>query len=111
MLDFYTRHFDTVEINNTFYRLPPETAVKNWRDSTPRDFCFALKGSRFLTHMKKLKDPVPGIQKFMERADLLEKKLEPIVFQFRPGGNCTCRAWKNFWKRCRVPSLCVRTAQ
>jgi len=84
MLDFYTRHFDTVEINNSFYRLPSETAVQNWRDSTPPGFCFAMKGSRFLTHMKKLKDPVPGIQRFMERADLLGKKLGTIVFQLPP---------------------------
>jgi uncharacterized protein YecE (DUF72 family) len=84
MLDYYTRHFDTVELNNTFYRLPPDAAVENWRESTPRDFCFALKGSRFITHMKKLKDPAPGIEKFMERADLLQKKLGPIVFQLPP---------------------------
>jgi uncharacterized protein YecE (DUF72 family) len=84
MLDYYARHFDTVELNNTFYRLPPETAVENWRESTPSRFCFALKGSRFLTHMKKLKDPAPGIEKFMERADLLRNKLGPIVFQLPP---------------------------
>ena len=84
MLDYYTKQFDTVEINNSFYRLPPETAVENWRESTPRGFCFALKGSRYLTHMKKLKDPTPGIEKFMQRADLLEKKLGPIVFQLPP---------------------------
>jgi uncharacterized protein YecE (DUF72 family) len=84
MLDFYTRHFDTVEINNSFYRLPSETAVLNWRESTPGGFCFAMKGSRFLTHMKKLADPEPGIAKFMERADLLGTKLGPIIFQLPP---------------------------
>jgi uncharacterized protein YecE (DUF72 family) len=84
MLDYYAQNFRTVEINNSFYRLPPEKAVENWRESTPRDFCFAMKGSRYLTHMKKLKDPAPGIDKFIERADLLGKKLGPIVFQLPP---------------------------
>jgi uncharacterized protein YecE (DUF72 family) len=83
-LDVYTRHFRTVELNNSFYRLPPESAVETWRDSTPADFRFAMKGSRFLTHMKKLSDPAKGIQRFMERADLLGNKLGPIVFQLPP---------------------------
>jgi uncharacterized protein YecE (DUF72 family) len=84
MLDYYAQHFCTVEINNSFYRLPPESAVETWRDTTPAGFCFAMKGSRFLTHMKKLSDPETGIERFMERADLLGKKLGPIVFQLPP---------------------------
>jgi uncharacterized protein YecE (DUF72 family) len=83
-LDFYTAHFDTVELNNTFYRLPPPTAAGMWRDSTPPGFRFAVKGSRFLTHMKKLKDPEPGIAKFFERIDPLGPKLGPVVFQLPP---------------------------
>ena len=71
MLEYYVRSFDTVELNNSFYRLPPENALAVWRDSTPPGFCFAMKGSRFLTHMKKLNDPGTGIERFMERADLL----------------------------------------
>lgn len=84
MLEHYTAHFDTVEVNNTFYRLPTESALDAWRDSTPPRFCFALKGSRYLTHMKKLKDPEPGIEKFFERADRLGRKLGPVVFQLPP---------------------------
>lgn len=84
MLDFYTQHFHTVELNNTFYRLPQPNGLHNWRDSTPREFRFAMKGSRFLTHMKKLKDPATGIGRFFERADLLKQKLGPIVFQLPP---------------------------
>jgi uncharacterized protein YecE (DUF72 family) len=84
MLDYYAARFGTVELNNTFYRLPQEKALDNWRDCTPPDFLFAMKGSRFLTHMKKLKDPEPGIAKFFERADRLERKLGPIVFQLPP---------------------------
>jgi uncharacterized protein YecE (DUF72 family) len=84
MLDWYTQHFDTVELNNTFYRLPPETAAEQWRDATPPGFCFAAKGSRFLTHMKKLKDPEIGIGRFFERIMPLGRKLGPIVFQLPP---------------------------
>ncbi len=84
LLDYYSERFDTVEINNSFYRLPPETALTNWRDATPPDFCFAMKGSRFLTHMKKLKDAGQGLDRFFERADLLGPKLGPILFQLPP---------------------------
>lgn len=84
MLEFYTHRLLSVELNNTFYRLPTESAVDSWRDGTPDNFLFALKGSRFLTHMKKLKDPEPGIAKFFERADRLERKLGPIIFQLPP---------------------------
>ena len=84
MLDYYAARFQTVEINNTFYRLPVESAVAAWRQGTPKDFCFAVKGSRFLTHMKKLKDPEAGIAKFFERIGPLEEKLGPIVFQLPP---------------------------
>lgn len=84
MLPYYLGLFDTVEINNSFYRLPLESALAAWRDSTPPNFRFALKGSRFLTHMKKLKDPEPGLERFFQRADLLREKLGPILFQLPP---------------------------
>jgi uncharacterized protein YecE (DUF72 family) len=83
-LKFYAQHFDTVELNNTFYRLPPEGAPALWKKSTPRDFCFAAKGSRFLTHMKKLRDAEAGVEKFFEHIGGLGKKLGPIVFQLPP---------------------------
>jgi uncharacterized protein YecE (DUF72 family) len=84
MLEFYASRFDTVELNNTFYRLPVETGLESWRSTTPREFCFAVKGSRFLTHMKKLKDPETGIARFFERIDRLRPKLGPVVFQLPP---------------------------
>jgi uncharacterized protein YecE (DUF72 family) len=84
MLDFYARHFDTVELNNSFYRLPLETGLENWREGTPAGFCFAMKGSRYLTHLKKLKDAETGIERFFERADRLRPKLGPVVFQLPP---------------------------
>ncbi len=84
MLEYYARHFDTVELNNTFYRLPLETGLQNWREGTPTGFCFAMKGSRYLTHQKKLKDAETGIERFFERADQLRPKLGPVVFQLPP---------------------------
>jgi uncharacterized protein YecE (DUF72 family) len=84
MLRLYCQSFDTVELNTTFYRLPPEAGVLSWRDATPPNFLFAAKGSRFLTHMKKLKDPAPGLERYFERVDLLGEKLGPILFQLPP---------------------------
>jgi uncharacterized protein YecE (DUF72 family) len=87
MLAWYLRDFDTVELNNTFYRLPDESAFDVWRKSVPDDFIFAVKGSRFITHMIKLKDPNRGIVNFVPRAKRLGKKLGPILWQLPPGWN------------------------
>jgi len=84
MFQFYARHFDTVEINNSFYRLPTATTFDNWRESAPRNFCYAVKASRFITHMKKLKDPQSSSAKFFLVADRLNQKLGPILFQLPP---------------------------
>jgi uncharacterized protein YecE (DUF72 family) len=84
MFDFYAQHFDTVEINNSFYHLPSAKTFDNWRESSPPKFLFAVKGSRFITHMKKLKDPRPSSEKFCDVADRLGRKLGPILFQLPP---------------------------
>ena len=84
MLSYYIEQFDTVELNNSFYRLPPKPSLTKWRESTPDSFCFAVKGSRFLTHMKKLKDPEAGLEKFFDAVDVLGDKLGPILFQLPP---------------------------
>ena len=96
MLDFYVRQFDTVEINNSFYRLPPINALKNWHDATPPGFCFAVKGSRYLTQMKKLKDPKPGLAKFFSRIENLGKKVGPVLFQLPPGWKCNAERFESF---------------
>jgi uncharacterized protein YecE (DUF72 family) len=83
-LDFYVERFDTVELNNTFYRLPPEGGLATWRDSTPAGFLFAAKGSRFITHMKKLAQPEASIEKYFDRVRLLGRKLGPVLFQLPP---------------------------
>jgi uncharacterized protein YecE (DUF72 family) len=84
MFSFYARLFDTVEINNTFYRLPAPDYLRSWSDTAPLDFCFAIKASRYLTHMKKLKDPKAGLARFLPLADLLGTKLGPMLFQLPP---------------------------
>ena len=84
MFEFYARHFDTVEINNSFYRLPTAKTFDAWRESAPRNFIFAVKASRFITHMKKLKDPQQSSQKFFLVAERLQEKLGPILFQLPP---------------------------
>lgn len=85
MLRHYLRDFDTVELNNTFYQLPEESTFDSWRQSTPHDFLFAVKGSRFITHMIKLKDPQRGLINFMPRAERLRWKLGPVLWQLPPG--------------------------
>jgi uncharacterized protein YecE (DUF72 family) len=84
MLEYYSHQFDTVELNNSFYRLPTEAAFDNWRESTPANFVFAVKASRFLTHQKKLKDPESALENFLPRASRLSTKLGPLLFQLPP---------------------------
>ena len=84
MFAFYARQFDTVEINNTFYHLPAPSTFDSWRENSPRRFLFAAKASRFITHMKKLKDPKSSTKKFFAGAERLHKKLGPILFQLPP---------------------------
>lgn len=96
MFEFYARHFDTVEINNSFYRLPTATTFDNWRESSPRNFCYAVKASRFITHMKKLKDPQPSSAKFFLVADRLREKLGPILFQLPPRWKMNIQRFEEF---------------
>lgn len=84
MLEYYIRHFDTLELNNSFYRLPTVNAFECWRDSTPPNFVFAVKASRFITHNKKLKDPENALENLLPRAENLGKKLGPVLFQLPP---------------------------
>jgi uncharacterized protein YecE (DUF72 family) len=83
-LQFYATQFDTVEINNTFYHLPSQNSFDQWRDQAPPGFLYALKFSRFGTHMKKLKDPEEPIELFMALASRLERCLGPILVQLPP---------------------------
>lgn len=84
MLRFYCQRLRTVEINSSFYHLPRQGTFRAWQQATPRDFTFAVKASRYITHMKKLKDPEPALEKFLLHAGELGNKLGPILFQLPP---------------------------
>lgn len=86
-LEYYTGRFWTVEVNNTFYQLPDEETLVAWRDTVPAGFIFSVKASRYITHMKKLKDPQEPVSNFLDRVDTLGDKLGPILFQLPPHWN------------------------
>lgn len=83
-LRFYSQHFDTVEINYSFYRLPEYITFEKWRRETPEDFTFAVKASRYLTHQKKLKDAKEPLERVIGSARGLREKLGPILYQLPP---------------------------
>jgi uncharacterized protein YecE (DUF72 family) len=84
-LERYAEVFDTVELNATFYRLPSPEAAERWRDLAPPGFTFAVKGSRYLTHMKRLLDAGPGLRRFFGPVSRLGPKLGPVLWQLPPG--------------------------
>jgi uncharacterized protein YecE (DUF72 family) len=86
MLEFYVQHFDTLELNNSFYRLPTIQAFECWRDSTPDDFVFAVKASRFITHNKKLKDPENALRICYPGPNIWARNLARSSFSSRPNG-------------------------
>ncbi|HKA33476.1 MAG TPA: DUF72 domain-containing protein [Candidatus Binatia bacterium] len=83
-LEFYAERFGTVEINNSFYRLPPPETFAAWAKRVPADFIFAVKASRYVTHIKRLKDPGDSVKLFLKNSAKLGKKLGPILFQLPP---------------------------
>lgn len=96
MLAHYQQFFDTVEVNNSFYQLPKRPALETWHNSTPPDFCFSVKGSRFLTHMKKLQEPEQGLERFLSSVEVLQQKLGPILFQLPPNWELDVLRLRNF---------------
>jgi uncharacterized protein YecE (DUF72 family) len=83
-LAFYAQRFDTVEINNTFYRLPERSTFAGWHSQAPAGFLFAVKASRFLTHMKRLREPEEPLARLFSRASALGRRLGPVLYQL-PG--------------------------
>lgn len=83
-LSFYATQFNTVEVDNTFYRIPTPQTMLNWKQQTPEGFIFSLKFPNIITHVKKLKDCQRETALFLERAQLLGKKLGPMLLQFPP---------------------------
>jgi len=83
-LDYYAERFRSVEVNNTFYQLPHKDTLRQWYQTVPDDFLFAVKASRYITHMKKLKEPRESLARFLDAVRVLEDKLGPILFQLPP---------------------------
>ncbi len=84
-LEFYAECFAAVEVNATFYRLPRRATVEGWRDRTPADFVIALKASRYLTHVRRLRDPIEPIRRLMATVEPLGERLGPVLLQLPPG--------------------------
>ena len=83
-LRYFAERFATAEINNSFYHLPETATLEHWASCTPASFRFAVKGSRYITHAKKLKDPEEPLSRLIERVDVLGRRLGPILFQLPP---------------------------
>jgi hypothetical protein len=94
-LRFCAERFSSIEVNATFYRLQSKETFRRWRDETPADFRFAIKGNRFVTHNKKLADPLPAIRLERDRAKGLGNKLAAVVWQLPERVHKT-------WSGCRV---------
>ncbi|HUW19970.1 MAG TPA: DUF72 domain-containing protein [Sedimentisphaerales bacterium] len=80
----YAQHFDTVEVNNTFYQLPKPKSIENWRQQAPDNFLYTVKANRYITHIKRLKDSQEPLERFFEVARLLKEKLGPVLYQLPP---------------------------
>lgn len=85
-LTHYSSRFETVEVNNTFYKLPSAEAVKGWIEQTPRGFRFTIKASRYITHVKRLNSPEKYVERFLSSIEPLAKarKLEAVLWQLPP---------------------------
>jgi len=83
-LEYYTEHFDTVELNATFYRLPKLKIFENWHARTPDHFLWAVKASKYITHTRRLKEADEPLERFYAASSGLKEKLGPILFQLPP---------------------------
>jgi uncharacterized protein YecE (DUF72 family) len=82
--EFYAKEFNTVEINNTFYHLPKQKSVQRWYKVAPKNFVYAVKANRFITHIKRLKDISEPLERFFEIIGLFKEKLGPVLYQLPP---------------------------
>ncbi|CAN5203562.1 DUF72 domain-containing protein [soil metagenome] len=83
-LSHYTSRFPVVEVNNTFYHLPREASFDRWREETPPEFLFVVKASRYITHIRRMRDARDSVELFWSRALRLGDKVGPVLFQFPP---------------------------
>ena len=95
-LEHYATHYQTVENNNSFYRLPSSETFAGWRDRTPADFVMAVKASRYLTHVRRLRDPAEPVARLLGVAAALGSKLGPVLLQLPP----TLRAEPSLLEAC-----------
>ena len=82
--EHYAQHFDTVELNNTFYHLPKEQTMRRWHKIAPKGFLYAVKANRYITHIKKLKDASEPLERFFKKVNLLKGRLGPVLYQLPP---------------------------
>ncbi len=82
--EYYARDFDTVEINNTFYQLPKPKSLKRWYELADKNFVYAVKANRYITHIKKLRNAEEPLERFFEAVGLLGEKLGPVLYQLPP---------------------------
>ncbi|GAA1815906.1 DUF72 domain-containing protein [Luedemannella flava] len=99
-LDHYAARFATVEVNNAFYRLPDRRVFAAWRDHTPADLVVAVKMSRYLTHIKRLRDPAEPVARFFDHATALGPKLGPVLLQLPPNLRADPEALNEVLRRC-----------
>ncbi len=85
LFEYYSEHFSTVEINSTFYHTPKESSLKKWKRTSPPEFIFSVKASRYITHLKKLRDCEENTLYFLELITVFGEKLGPVLFQLPPG--------------------------
>lgn len=97
-LGYYSKSFKTVEINSSFYRMPDKETIREWRDTVPEGFRFSVKASRYITHMKKLKDPEAAVSYLISTVSLLRNKLGPILFQLPPKWHANPERLESFIK-------------
>ncbi len=108
-LSFYARHFDTVEVNSSFYRWLSRDAFARWAAQTPSEFRFAVKASRFITHMKKLRDVGDALQRFFNAVDGLGEKLLVVLWQLPPNLRADAERLDEFLRQ--LPRHCVHAVE
>jgi len=83
-LEYYSSYFNAVELNVSFYRLPKKEVFQKWRRRTPKEFCFVVKGNRYITHIKRLKDSLAPLKRFFANASGLGRKMALVLWQLPP---------------------------
>lgn len=110
-ITYYADHFNSVELNVTFYRLPLTKTFEGWRERTPTGFSFSLKGSRFITHLKRLEGAADALGTFLERAAILGEKLSIVLWQLPPGLHADSVKLRNFLETLRSHPIGNRIRQ